>query len=682
VCRAGAAIKSKSITLDSLTHPASDARREYVVPASSMRRWVKMVPSRDGTLAPLWLVERDERRRTSLPNSGGVKGGGTVLGKAAEAKLILEIVEAAKARCPLTRDELEEIVRNLAIELKLKIAKTGQSYTALSDVSTLVTAFLVRAAKRGVYITEKTARKYAVQRLINQNRDSLTRYATKVNPALKAFQRKHGVKLGLKDVGNWDETGLDLCAFASSMSYLFLKFFGNEVAVPFEQSPHMTVVVGFTGESKMVLLLVIKGSESVSPSPSHAQLLGRESLVYIAQTESGWITNALKTAFLKLQIDHGILGQRPMVVNVDGHDSNVNNEELEKLAAENKILLVVPPSHTSAAVGGMGTQQCDRPAHQGGPIALLKAAFRRMLKRQFFGNVRDKTQRSTVSVAEIAAILHKAWHEAFDQRKMEKLNFDVGWYVDDDGDLQWDIGRLLLPEHDEHADGAPAPTAPAAPAEPAALTAPVVSNFGGRAAVQMRQAAQEVAVTRIRAEVNQIFAVHNAVLGISQPVVPRPTEATERGGAARKHSRDGLLIGGPEWLARQAEKKETSAKAAAKKIADALAFWVRHRAAVRAVEQKIEEDKAIEELTVSELKALIISRTGATAKSKGGKAALLTEAASAMSSASATCIPPTPPPQDENDGPVCDCGAVVDVDLELDADGLLWCESCGGRLEE
>jgi hypothetical protein len=261
-------------------------------------------------------------------------------------------------------------------------------------------------------------------------RGSLDALAAENNPALKAFQLKHNVKLGLKDVGNWDETGLDLCAFAS-MDYLFLKFSGNEVAVPFEQSPHITIVVGLR-------------------------------------------------------------------------------------------------------------QDDPYPRHQG---------------------LRERA------------------------------------------------------------------------AEP-----------GARAAA-------------------------------------RPAE---RGRGARKHSRDGLIVGGEEWEAWQADKEETAAKAVTKKTATALAFWARHRAAVRAIEEKLEDGVEVEDLNVSELKALIISRTGRTAKTaKGGKAALLIEAASAMSRES--CIPPTPPrpPQDENDGSaVCECGTAADADLEPDEEGYSWCGHCGGRLLE
>jgi hypothetical protein len=159
----------------------------------------------------------------------------------------------------------------------------------------------------------------------------------------------------------------------------------------------------------MVLLMIVKGVDGQPPSPGHAQLLGDDTMVYIGQTATGWINNELKTSFLNLQLERGILGTRPMVVNVDGHDSNLNNPELVEIALQNKILLVIPPSLMSAAVNGMGTQQCDRLAHQGGPIACLKAAFRRLFKQQWFAKLRCKERKSQVSIAEIAALLAKAW---------------------------------------------------------------------------------------------------------------------------------------------------------------------------------------------------------------------------------------------------------------------------------
>jgi hypothetical protein len=63
------------------------------------------------------------------------------------------------------------------------------------------------------------------------------------------------------------------------------------------------------------------------------------------------------------EADAGIVGTRPLCINVDGHCSNYDNALLEKLMLDNNVLCLIPPSHTSADKNGMGTQQGDRPAH-------------------------------------------------------------------------------------------------------------------------------------------------------------------------------------------------------------------------------------------------------------------------------------------------------------------------------
>jgi hypothetical protein len=264
------------------------------------------------------------------------------------------MADAALMHCPYRYEELTELVRGTAMELGCVIKKTGSPYTQTTDVSTLVAAFVRRCAEAGVHFIEKHGRKLGLQRHVNQHYGPLKEYAKKFNPALLAFQQEH-CKLGRRDVGNWDETGFDLCAFAS-MAFLCLQRFGNQVVVPFEQSPHWTLVVGFVGSVPMKMLVIMKGPEGQTPSPYHAQLLEVDSGIFLGQSPTGWITNELKTAFFNLQVDAGIIGTRPLVINVDGHDSNLNNDELIDLALKYKILLVIPPSHTSAANGGMGTQ--------------------------------------------------------------------------------------------------------------------------------------------------------------------------------------------------------------------------------------------------------------------------------------------------------------------------------------
>jgi hypothetical protein len=59
----------------------------------------------------------------------------------------------------------------------------------------------------------------------------------------------------------------------------------------------------------------------------------------------------LTVSLTRRQIDdpNSQIGQKPTVINCDGHDSNVRNEELIELAEKNKINLWAPPAHTSAA---------------------------------------------------------------------------------------------------------------------------------------------------------------------------------------------------------------------------------------------------------------------------------------------------------------------------------------------
>jgi hypothetical protein len=63
------------------------------------------------------------------------------------------------------REELVELVRKTAMDLKLKVLKTGNPYTMLTDVSTLVAGIVRRAARDSIFLVEKKGRKFALQRL-------------------------------------------------------------------------------------------------------------------------------------------------------------------------------------------------------------------------------------------------------------------------------------------------------------------------------------------------------------------------------------------------------------------------------------------------------------------------------------------------------------------------------------
>ncbi|KAJ1638351.1 hypothetical protein T492DRAFT_945158, partial [Pavlovales sp. CCMP2436] len=142
-----------------------------MIPYSTMARWATQ-----------------DSRGKSLPQAGGVKGGGTVLGESAERELCKTMGRAELANMPYQYVEVEDAVRNTAIELR-RVAKTGKLYDSLTDVSTLVKSFIVRMAEEIIYFIEKHGRKLGLQRHINQNWDSLQQFALKINSELITFQK-------------------------------------------------------------------------------------------------------------------------------------------------------------------------------------------------------------------------------------------------------------------------------------------------------------------------------------------------------------------------------------------------------------------------------------------------------------------------------------------------------------
>ena len=614
-----------------------------------------------------------------------------MLGALAEKKLMVAMADAARADCPYRREEIEGIVRATAIDLGLTVARTGNPYTEVTDVSTLVAGFLRRCADANVFWLEKGGRKLGLQRHINQNYHALQQYAAMVNPLLLAFQMEHGIKILPAEVGNWDECGLDLCAFASTGLFLIMKCFGNDVVVPWEQSPHMTLCVGFKGTKRFVILAIMKGTNSEAPSPFHAQLLDALDDVRLGQTETGWISDALKHAYAMMQSEAGIIDGKPCVINVDGHDSNVNNPALAAWAKEHNVFLAVPPSHTSAARGGMGTQQCDRPAHQGGPIARLKASIRRKLQKQFFAAVRDVTAQSKVSIAEILKIVALSWRESFDPTKIARLNEDVGYFSNEEGYLQWDLTRLLpQPPQDAAEASAAAPEASAAAPEASAAAsaprAPAIPRAFGRAAVQACQASQIAAVESTRRELDAVFALNRAIKSAAEPVVPRPAQAINRSAAARKHSRFGLVVGSAEYDAAIETVASAAAEAVAKRSATTGKFWGNHRDGVRAAEAALLANGGEpDSLGVGLLKSLIVSRTGGLAKAANNKTGEILAEARAALLAQATSLMPS----DESQPPLelsapacfeCDCGAKFAVLPAPDENGMYWC-TCGASID-
>ena len=153
-----------------------------------------------------------------------------------------------------------------------------------------------------------------------------------------AFQKRLAVNLTLDDVCNFDESMVDLTDYADAGNYLMLDGWPGNVLVPYEQSPHFTLIVGFCGKIPMVAMLIRIGPDEEPPHPFHAEHLKTNKII-IAQSPTGWVNDALKLEFVKAQLkDPDVpFGQRPLVLNIDGHSTNTCNLELSRLLQKHKV---------------------------------------------------------------------------------------------------------------------------------------------------------------------------------------------------------------------------------------------------------------------------------------------------------------------------------------------------------
>lgn len=158
--------------------------------------------------------------------------------------------------------------------------------------------------------------------------------------------------------------------------------------------------------------------------------------------------------------------------------------------------------------------------------------------------------------------------------------------------------------------------------------------------------------------------------------------------AARRHNRDGCIIGAAQWEAAKAQKAADADAKQAKKLATERAVWENKRLDVRAAESALAAaDGEPGQLSMKFLRALIFSRTGRTHKAKNNHdGALLSEARTALEARRTTLLPPTPPRAPALDAERADdrcpnCQAAVDHDTP-DENGMVWCDACGQRLDE
>lgn len=338
-----------------LDEQLADGTLKYKVPRTTMNRWVKddwVTMAEKGQRGlkgfPHWQVEAEVRNRTELTRAGV----GSVLG-AAETRLMVVFGEAAKKGSPYLEEEIDAIVKTTLITLELKNPMTRQPYTEMSDISVLIAGFLDRCKEKGVVLNWKGGRKLGLQRWMRSNWETLDRYGKQVcmcgfehahipdchitatrgaasrcahrtphyllmhttthsprrahvpgglaGPA-RASEATWRVKLTLVDVGNFDEAQVDLCEFAEKGTFLVLQWFGNNVVVLFEQSPHLTLKWGFIGTQLFVCMLIkIGNGDASAPHPHHCQLLESSRYIVLAQSVNGWTNTTLTSALLKLQ---------------------------------------------------------------------------------------------------------------------------------------------------------------------------------------------------------------------------------------------------------------------------------------------------------------------------------------------------------------------------------------------
>ena len=95
-------------------------------------------------------------------------------------------------------------------------------YTNDTDVSQQVRGFLGRAEQAGIPFTEKTGEGLSRQCASATTIETVQKFEALLDNALMKLQREMNIKLGLGDVGNFDEFCIDLCDFATKGKFVFV----------------------------------------------------------------------------------------------------------------------------------------------------------------------------------------------------------------------------------------------------------------------------------------------------------------------------------------------------------------------------------------------------------------------------------------------------------------------------
>ena len=265
----------------------------------------------------------------------------------------------------------------------------------------------------------------------------------------------------------------------------------------------------------------------------------------------------------------------------------------------------------------------------------------------------------------------------WDGSKASELNKSVGYFINADGVLDWDLTKTL--------------DTSTVTGNTAAMPAGVGSSrTGWRAAQDAQRAAVNQSLDRKEKE---IAAATKATAIAHTAPVPAPTLHVPRSRPKSKNEMGLCLTSGAHLKELEAVEKEKAAKEKEKENR-AKQFWINWRPKVKAAEAALTTHGTPSKLRPGDLKALVVSRTGHCAKAPNNKSPekpLLAEVREAMEEKCATQCPPTPTPgtvsnkpDDDNKPPttiICEGCDTADPEVALKND-YAFCISCNARVPE
>ncbi|KAH8081663.1 hypothetical protein JL720_8785 [Aureococcus anophagefferens] len=386
ICEVGQLIHDGKLKISKLQKDKS-----YGIPYATMARWA--------------MDDKKWREKQNL--SGGVEGK------------------------PALPKEVKAIIREACIATGKINPSTKERYYETTRVDGQLNS-ICGAAKRDYDVTleNQKGQGHARERVDACDYEALTKNVELVAPLLRAFQEQYG-KIPLDNVGNYDETFLDLCAYASTGAYL---------------SPHITLLIFTLGGKLLRILVGIIGTTDIAPHPFHLSLVKDKTRIGLFQTDNGWITHRTKYEGLKVYFaDDNVLGNSPCCLNFDGHKSNTDkvpgtleDEAVPILLRENQTFGHTPLAHSTA----IGTQQADLPQ---GIIQRAKAKFADLMRSQVRGSLKKRGKyKGRVSTATVLRLIEQAFFESGvdDPAKIMDDHKRVGYWVEE-GWLMWDPRQTM-----------------------------------------------------------------------------------------------------------------------------------------------------------------------------------------------------------------------------------------------